>query len=59
MAMSNFQRPELDQIERFRHIVADGHHVAPIRFSKGRDIAACGQLRTTDEKRRVMLPSTS
>ena len=36
---ADFQRPKLDQIERFRRIVADGHHVAPIRFSKGRDIA--------------------
>ncbi len=44
---SEFRRPELDRIERFRQIVADGHYVAPIRFSRGTDIAAaCGQLRT-------------
>ena len=56
----DFQRPELDQIERFRRIVADGHHVAPIRFSKGRDIAAaCGQLRTIYEKQGAMLPQAS
>ena len=57
---ADFQRPELDQIERFRRIVADGHHVAPIRFSKGRDIAAaCGQLRTIYEKQGAMLPQVS
>ena len=57
---SDFRRPELDQIERFRRVVADGHHVAPIRFSKGRDIAAaCGQLRTIYETQGVMLPSAS
>ena len=57
---ADFQRPELDQIERFRRIVADGHHVAPIRFSKGRDIAAaCGQLRTTYEKQGAMLSQVS
>ena len=57
---ADFQRPDIDQIERFRRIVADGHHVAPIRFSKGRDIAAaCGQLRTIYEKQGVMLPQVS
>ena len=57
---ADFQRPEVNQIERFRRIVADGHHVVPIRFSKGRDIAAaCGQLRTIYEKQGVMLPSPS
>ena len=57
---ADFERPALDQIERFRRIVADGHHVAPIRFSKGRDIAAaCGQLRTIYGKQGAMLPSTS
>ena len=57
---ADFQRPELDQIERFRRIVADGHHVAPIRFSKGGDIgAACGQLRTIYEKQGAMLPQVS
>ena len=57
---ADFQRPTLDQIERFRRIVADGHHVAPIRFSKGRDIAAaCGQLRTTYEKQGAMLSQVS
>ena len=57
---ANFQRPEIDQIERFRRIVADGHHVAPIRFSKGRDIAAaCGQLRTIYGKQGATLPNPS
>ena len=57
---ADFQRPKLDQIERFRRTVADGHHVAPIRFSKGRDIAAaCGQLRTIYEKQGAMLPQVS
>ena len=56
----DFQRPEPDQIERFRRIIADGHHVAPIRFSKGRDIAAaCGQLRTIYEKQGAMLSQVS
>ena len=57
---ADFQRPKLDQIERFRRIVADGHHIAPIRFSKGRDIAAaCGQLRTIYEKQGAMLAQVS
>lgn len=57
---ANFQRPPLDQIERFRRIVADGHHVAPIRFSKGGDIAAaCGQLRTIYEKQGITLSHPS
>ena len=57
---ADFQRPEIDHIERFRRIVADGHHVAPIRFSKGRDIAAaCGQLRTIYEKQGAMLAQVS
>ena len=57
---ADFQRPKLSQIERFRRIVAGGHHVAPIRFSKGRDIAAaCGQLRTVYEKQGAMLPQVS
>ena len=57
---TNFQRPKINQIERFRRIVADGHHVAPIRFSKGRDIAAaCGQLRTIYGKQGTTLSSPS
>ncbi len=53
---SEFRRPEPERIEQFRRIVADGHHIAPIRFSKGRDIAAaCGQLRTIYEKQGVMI----
>ena len=57
---ANFQRPKPNQIERFRRIVADGHHVAPIRFSKGRDIAAaCGQLRTIYEKQGITLSTPS
>lgn len=42
-----FRCPELKRIEQFRRIVAKKCYIAPIRFSKGRDIAAaCGQLRT-------------
>jgi 23S rRNA (adenine2503-C2)-methyltransferase len=53
---SEFRRPEPERIEQFRRIVSDGHHIAPIRFSKGRDIAAaCGQLRTVYEKQGVMI----
>ncbi|MBI1928563.1 23S rRNA (adenine(2503)-C(2))-methyltransferase RlmN [Candidatus Poribacteria bacterium] len=53
---SEFRRPEPERIEQFRRIVADGHRIAPIRFSKGRDIAAaCGQLRTVYEKQGVMI----
>jgi len=52
----HFHRPELDRIESFRQSVAAGQHSAPIRFSKGRDIAAaCGQLRTTYGKHRAMI----
>lgn len=57
---SEFRRPELNRIERFRQIVASGHHVAPIRFSKGNDIAAaCGQLRTNVGKAGVMMRKAS
>ena len=53
---SDLRRPESHRIERFRRIVADGRHVAPIRFSKGRDIAAaCGQLRTIYDKQGVAM----
>jgi len=41
-----FQRPDTDQVEDFRRILADAHFVASIRESKGTDIsAACGQLK--------------
>jgi 23S rRNA (adenine2503-C2)-methyltransferase len=57
---SDFRRPELERIERFRRIVAESCYVAPIRFSKGRDIAAaCGQLRTIYEKQGAMMRRTS
>lgn len=41
-----FQRPDPDRVEAFRKIMADAHFVAPVRISRGMDIAAaCGQLR--------------
>lgn len=41
-----FQRPDPEQVEKFRKYMADAHFVAPIRASRGADIAAaCGQLR--------------
>jgi len=41
-----FQRPDPDQVEKFRQRLADAHFVAPVRISRGIDIsAACGQLR--------------
>jgi len=44
---ANFQRPEPEKVEQFRQIVASKYYVAPVRLSKGCDIAAaCGQLRT-------------
>ena len=43
----DFQRPEPEEVEKFRQIVASRYYVAPIRLSRGNDItAACGQLRT-------------
>ena len=57
---SGFRRPELNRIERFRQLVASGRHVAPIRFSKGQDIAAaCGQLRTDFGKPGAMMRKVS
>ena len=57
---SEFRRPGLNRIERFRQIVASGQHVAPIRFSKGHDIAAaCGQLRTDFDKPGTMMRKAS
>lgn len=44
---SDLRRPEERRIERFHRILTQHHRVAPVRYSKGRDIAAaCGQLRT-------------
>ncbi len=57
---SEFRRPELNRIERFRQTVSPGHHVTPIRFSKGQDIAAaCGQLRTNFGKPGAMMGKAS
>ncbi len=54
---SDLCRPEVSQIEQFRDILTQHHRVAPIRYSKGRDIAAaCGQLRTIYEKTGKRLP---
>jgi 23S rRNA (adenine2503-C2)-methyltransferase len=54
---SEFRRPDLERIEQFRQIVADGHYIAPIRFSKGGDIAAaCGQLRTIHDRQGALMP---
>ena len=55
-----FRRPGLDRIEQFRRTIAEKHYIAPIRFSKGGDIAAaCGQLRTIYGKQGIMLPGAS
>lgn len=55
---SEFRRPNLVRIEQFRQTVAAGHYVAPIRFSKGRNIAAaCGQLRTIYDRQGAVMPS--
>ena len=57
---SEFRCPEPDRIERFRRVVAKKCYIAPIRFSKGKDIAAaCGQLRTVYGERGVALPKAS
>ena len=57
---SEFRRPGLNRIERFRQLVASAQHVAPIRFSKGHDIAAaCGQLRTDFGKPGTMIRKAS
>jgi 23S rRNA (adenine2503-C2)-methyltransferase len=40
-----FRRPELARVWKFRDILKSAGHVATVRLSKGRDIAAaCGQL---------------
>ena len=40
-----FRRPELARVWKFRDILKAAGHVATVRLSKGRDIAAaCGQL---------------
>lgn len=42
----SFQRPDPEQVEKFRQILADSHIVTTVRASRGADIsAACGQLR--------------
>jgi 23S rRNA (adenine2503-C2)-methyltransferase len=57
---SEFHCPEPDRIERFRRVVAKKCYIAPIRFSKGKDIAAaCGQLRTVYGERGITLPKAS
>jgi len=46
IAGSNLQRPEPEKVEQFRQIVASKYYVAPVRLSRGCDIAAaCGQLK--------------
>ena len=57
---SSFGRPTPHRIESFRQVVAAGGHVAPIRLSKGRDIAAaCGQLRTRHDRYGVKMHKVS
>ena len=57
---SEFRCPEPNRIEQFRRIVSKKRYIAPIRFSKGRDIAAaCGQLRTAYGNQGLTLPKAS
>ncbi|MAT77681.1 23S rRNA (adenine(2503)-C(2))-methyltransferase RlmN [Candidatus Poribacteria bacterium] len=60
---SDLRRPEERRIERFHRILTQHHRVAPVRYSKGRDIAAaCGQLRTIYDQTGTRLsinPATS
>ena len=57
---SEFRCPKPDRIERFRRVVAKKCYIAPVRFSKGKDIAAaCGQLRTVYSERGITLPKAS
>ena len=57
---SDFRRPELNRIERFRQLIASARHAAPVRFSKGHDIAAaCGQLRTDFGKPGIRMSKAS
>ncbi len=54
------RRPSVEQVERFRQQLADGHYVAPVRLSRGNDIsAACGQLRTIYNSAGFVLDSSS
>ncbi|MBD3184437.1 23S rRNA (adenine(2503)-C(2))-methyltransferase RlmN [Candidatus Poribacteria bacterium] len=46
----SFERPEPEKVEIFRQRLADSHFVAPVRISRGIDIAAaCGQLRVKNQ----------
>lgn len=57
---SEFRRPEANRIEQFRRIVSKKCYIAPIRFSKGKDItAACGQLRTVYGNQGITLRNAS
>jgi len=52
---SRFRKPDEDRVLAFQQILADGGLTAPIRKSKGADIAAaCGQLKAaySEEKKR-------
>jgi 23S rRNA (adenine2503-C2)-methyltransferase len=49
-----FKRPDEDRVLSFQNILLAKGHTATYRRSRGRDIAAaCGQLRTADDRRRM------
>ncbi len=49
-----YECSDWEQIERFAEIVNRAGYASPVRSPRGRDImAACGQLKTTSEKRRA------
>ncbi len=51
---SPYECSEWEQIERFAEIINRAGYASPIRSPRGRDImAACGQLKTTSEKKRA------
>lgn len=54
---ARFERPDDADVERFQTILAAGGVSAPVRKSKGRDIAAaCGQLKAETEMQTSMKP---
>jgi 23S rRNA (adenine2503-C2)-methyltransferase len=47
---SPFRRPTEDEVEVFRRVLEDKHHLVTVRWSRGLDIgAACGQLDGGDQ----------
>jgi 23S rRNA (adenine2503-C2)-methyltransferase len=51
-AGSTYESPVAEDVLAFKHILAEAHLTAPVRWSKGADIsAACGQLTTAPQTR--------